>query len=1205
MWYQIFKFEIQYRAKRLETYLYFSILFLCSLIAVDFVLQGTLNMAKTNAPHVIAKTMAVVSAIFMMLSSMIMGVAVLRDFEHNMESILFTKPITKRDYLVGRFLGSFVVLVLIFTGLLFGMMLGEFMPWKDGADLLPFSPWNYIQPFLYVVLPSLFFGGSVFFVSGALSRKLIVVYTQGIFFLVIYLLTLVMSRGLEDPFFASLLDPFCFTTIDGLIQYWTPVESNAMLLPIEGVMLYNRLLWTFIGGIVLVIGYYRFSFNVVKNGLFKKKASDTTHKGTKSSQENSAVKIPIFTVESGIIISLRQLLQSALFYFKSILKETSFWAIVLCAMVIIFVNSISLGTSFGVDSYPRTYLIVEELEELSLFFFLIILVFFSGELIWKERDAKVDLIYDSLPTNDFINLAGKFLGLLLTYVVLIFALILSGVLFQTVSGYYQYEMGIYFTGFFVGIFPFLVLFSVVSFFFQVISNHKFMGHLLVVIFFVGTMMLEAFGYSHGLYKFGGDALATYSDMNGYGHFWVSYAWIKVYWIAFAIVLFIITVMFSVRGTETNLYTRLKIGKLRFTKPVIKLGVLAIAVLVLSGGYVYYNMNVLNSYFTPKSQEVYRANYEKTFKQYEYVPQPKIVDVAMKAELYPTDRNYEVEGHYTLKNTHEEDISTIHVQKLIDSQIELVDIHFDGGASVTNEYEEYGYYIYHLNKPLHPGDSIMMDFKQTFTTSGFVERGSNTQIVTNGTFFNVDHFPTFGYNSKYELRDKNDRKNYGLPARLTRAKRNDPQELVNARTGGDGYEINFEIVIGTDSSQIALAPGKLQNTWSKAGRSYYHYKSEKPMINFYAIVSAEYEVMRDQWIPGNKQVDAVDLEIYYHKGHEYNLDRMMHGMKRSFDYFNTHFSAYQYKQMRIMEFPRYSSYAQSFPNTVPYSESLGFIMDIDDEEDVDMPFFITAHELAHQWWGLQVVAANVQGRYMILESLAQYSALMVMKQEFPEEKLQKLLRREQKRYLRGRANESKQEMPLALVEGSNYIHYGKGALSMYAFQDYISEDSVNMALRRFIRDWNGFGGQLQTDRYATTEDLLHYFREVTPDSLLYVIEDLFETITLYENKTTEAVYETLTYNQYKVNLTLDAVKYRADSMGLETSIAINDWVDVGIYAEGENGNDELIYLKKHKISNQITELEFIVDQKPIKAGIDPLNKLIDRNRTDNIKDFKSL
>lgn len=1199
MWYEIFKFEIQYRAKRLETYLYFIVLFLFSIVAVDFILQGTVGTPKTNAPHVIAKTMAIVSAIFMMLSSMIMGVAVLRDFEHRMESILFVKPITKSEYLIGRFLGSFVVLILIFTGLLFGMMLGEFMPWKDAADLLPFNAWHYIQPFLYMVLPSLFFGGSVFFVSGALSRKLIVVYTQGIFFLVIYILATVITRGLEDPFLGFLFDPFCFITIDGVIQYWTPVERNFMMLPVEGVLLYNRILWVLIGAVVLVIGYFSFSFNVVRNGLFKKQAIDTKSDKDKSIQKNSSIEIPVFPMETGVIMSIRQLVQGTLFYFKSILKETSFWAIVICAMVIIYVNSISLGTTFGVDSYPRTYLIVEELQELSLLFFLIILVFFSGELIWKERDAKVDLIYDALPTNDFINLAGKFFGLLLTYVVLIFGLILSGMLFQTASGYYQYELGVYFMAFFAGIFPFLALFSIVSFFFQVISNHKFMGHILVVLFFIGTMVLEAFGYNHGLYKFGGDALATYSDMNGYGHFLAAYGWIKLYWIAFSLILFIIAVLFSIRGNETGFKNRLKIGKLRVTKPIIKLSVFAIAVFVLTGCYIYYNTNVLNDYLTPASQQTYRANYEKALKQYEHLSQPKIVDVMLNAELYPTDRNYVVEGHYILENTETEPLSSIHVQKLIDSQIALEDIHLAGGGSLNIENEEFGHYVYELSKPLQAGDSIKMEFKQTYTTSGFVERGSNTQIVENGTFFNVDQFPTIGYNPKYELRNNIDRKSYGLAPRPTRAKIDDPRQLVNARSSGGGYEINFEIVLGTDSSQVALAPGKLLNSWSDEGRSYFHYKSNEPMINFYSIVSAEYDIMRDQWKPSDGQGKVVDLEIYYHKGHDYNLDRMMNGMKKSFDYFSANFSPYQYEQMRIMEFPRYAGFAQSLPNTVPYSESIGFIMDIDEHEDADLPFIITAHEMAHQWWGLQVIAANVEGRYMILETLAQYSALMVAKQVFPEEKLQKILTKERKRYLLGRANEATYETPLALVDGGKYIYYAKGALNMYAFQDYISEDSVNMALRRFIRDWNGFGGLLQTDRYATTEDLLGYFKEVTPDTLQYIIEDLFETITLYENKTTEVVYEAISANEYKVDLTVEAIKHRTDSLGVESSISINDWIDIGVYAEGEDGEDVLVYLKKHKITNESTRLEIYVDQKPTKAGIDPMNKLIDSNIDDNL------
>lgn len=1202
MLYEIFKFEIQYRAKRLETYLYFIILFFFSIVAVDFFLQGTSSVDKTNAPVVIAKTMAIVSAIFMMLSSMIMGVAVLRDFEHKMESILFVKPITKREYLFGRFLGSFVVLVFIFLGLVFGMMFGEFMPWKDVNNLLPFNAWNYFQPFLYVVLPSLFFSGAVFFVSGALSRKLIVVYTQGIVFLVLYILTLVLSRGMEDPFFANLLDPFAMQTIESLAQFWTPIERNSFLLPVEGVMLVNRLLWMLIGGVILAGGYYGFSFNVIRDSFIKRRAINNENEQSQTIQ-SELVTIPTHSIQTTNKTRVQRLFHQTKFHLTFLLKETSFWAIVICAMVIIFVNSISLGTSYGVDSYPRTYLIIEELQETSLFFFLIILVFFSGELVWKERDMRLNLIYDALPTSDFINLGSKFLALIFTYVILIFTLILSGILFQTVSGYYQFELDVYFIGFFVGTLPFLVIFTVISFFFQAISNHKFVGHILVVLFLMITMVLELFGYDHGLYKFGGDALATYSDMNGYGHFLAAYAWVKLYWIAFSSMLFIMAVLFSIRGTETNIFTRWKLGKLRITKSVLSAGVLVLTIFILSGCYIFYNTNVLNVYYTPAEQEGFRVNYEKVLKQFEYLPQPKIVDVALMVELYPSERNYSVEGHYILENIYDEPISTIHIQKLLDSQISIEYVEFEGGANVNNEYEIYDYIIYELENPLQSGDSMKMEFKQTYTTSGFVERGANTQILENGTFFNNDHFPRFAYNRKYELRDDRVRESFGLIPRKTRAERDDKHEMYNARTGDDGYEINFEIVIGTDSSQIALAPGVLLDTWAKDDRSYYHYKSENPMINFYSIVSADYEVKKDKWIPNNKQLEEVDLEIYYHKGHEYNLDRMMASMKQSFEYFSKNFTLYQYNQMRIMEFPRYAGYAQSFPNTVPYSESLGFIMDIDDEVDVDMPFYITAHELAHQWWGLQVIAANVQGRYMLLESLAQYSALMVMKKAYPKEKLLKILRRERSRYLKGRANAKLREMPLALVEGDKYLHYGKGALNMYAFQNYVSEDSVNVALQRFIIDWNGFSGTFQKDRYATTDDLIPYFKAVTPDSLQYVIEDLFETITLYKNETLESNFIKRDIDKYELTLTFESFKYRVDSIGRETSIGMNDWVDIGVYAKEENGSEQLIYLKKHKIQKDETTLVLLLDREPNRAGIDPFNLLIDTDVSDNLKEVR--
>lgn len=1091
MWYDIFKFELQYRIKRPDTYVFFLFLFLFSIVGVDFIFQGSeMGLMKKNSPQVIAKTMGAITGIFMILASMIMGVSVLRDFEYNIESLMFSSPINKKDYLLGRFLGSFTVLLFAFTGILFGMMLGEFMPWTNPDELLEFNAMVYIKTFLVVTLPTLFFGASLFFVTGALSRNLVVVYTQGIIMFVVFMLT----KAITNEFWQAILDPFSLTTITFATKSWSALEKSTQELPFFGALFYNKLFWFSLGVIALIYGYKKFNFNVVKEKKYNRKQVQKLV--AKSANIIGDVVIPEATKQYGLLSKWNQLKQFSWFYFISICKQASFWGIVICGMIIILINSVNLGTVYGVDSYPATYFIVEELQETSIYFFIIILVFYSGELVWKERGAKLDLIYDATPMSSFIKLVGKYIGLNLVYVVLMIALIGSGVLFQTLSGYYKYEFQVYFYGFFLEILPFLALYTFMAFFIQSVVNHKFVGIMLVIVFFIANVALGLFGFDHDLYFFGGSALGTYSDMNGYGHFLKPYLFIKSYWSLFGMLLLIVGSLVNVRGIETNLMKRIKASKNRLSKPLLKFTFIVLLGFILIGSFIFYNTNLLNKHWTSSEKTAFRVAYEKELKQFEYIPQPKIVSVNLNVELYPSKRNYRAEGYYMLKNTTTAPINEVHIQKMIEDDVTLNNVSFEGGATINKKYNKYSYTIHKLKNPLQPGDSIKMSFNQSYTTKGFSGSKSNTAIVENGTFFKNEDFPTLGYSKKYELQDKEQRIEYQLPERVGKASIDDVDELQNARYGSDSDGINFEMIIGTAIDQTAIVPGELVKQWKENNRSYFQYKMNQKMINFYAIVSARYEVKKDIWEPKSGIIrQPVELEIYYHKAHHYNLDRMMKAMKASFDYYSTNFSPYQYKQMRITEFPRYAQFAQSFPGTVPFSESIGFVLDIDDKEDVDMAFYVTAHELAHQWFGMQVEAANVQGQLMILETLSQYAAIMVLKQEYSEEKVQQFLELQKDKYLEGIQKESRVEPSLALVENQDYIYYAKGALSMYELQKSIGEGKVNLALKRFITDWNTTNGKLKmtTNRYATTKDLLGYFRNVTPDSLQYLIADLFETV----------------------------------------------------------------------------------------------------------------
>lgn len=1197
MWFKVFQFELEYRKARPATYIYFGVLFLMAFLAVStdtIQIGGGVGLVKENAPVTIATMMGILTAVFMMITSAIMGVGVLRDFEHKMESMMFTTNLTKFDYLLGRYLGSLVVTVFAFSGILLGFVMGEFMPWRDAEKLLPFNFYNYFHPFLFIVLPNLFFAGTLFFVTGAISRKMVVVYTQWIVLFAIFQIALIITRDVDNRTLAALIDPFAIRTINNVTQYWTVAEQNSQTIPLTGVFLWNRLLWMGIGVIALILGYFNFSFNVVRSSLFKKKAV----KRTETAQTDIAIPTP--TLSYGLGSQLLQIWKQAKFYFAYVVKGIPFWAIFLFGFLLFAINSAYVGNVFGTYTYPTTYLMLNLFQGITLFF-IIIIVFYSGELIWRERDVKFQLIQDALPVRDFTGLISKFLGLIMVFVVMLLFLIFSSVVIQAIKGYFKFDLGLYFSTIFSETFSLLILYTLLAFFIQVMVNNKFLGHAVMIIFFIAMGVLGTLGIEHSLFQFASASLPTYSEMNGYGHFFTRFNWFNFYWFAFAIFLFAVSVMFAVRGSEAAMKWRWKIGQLRLTRPLLIFGITAFLSFGLSGCFIYYNTNVLNAYQNSDDVEAIRADYERTLKKYQYIPQPKITSMDMKVELFPAQRDYTVEGTYEMKNFEKEPIQEIHIQLNGDEQFTHEYVKLSREATITAKYDSFNYFIHTLKEPLQPNETLSLDFKMVFESKGFVESGGNTSIVQNGTFINNSNFPILGYNEGYELGSDSDRKDNDLEPKERLMTRENPIGLGQNFFTDDSHGIDFEIVIGTAIDQIAVAPGYLQKEWEEDGRKYYHYKMDQQMVPFFNVVSARYESVKDKTtIPlTDSTTRDISLEIYYHKGHEYNLESMMKGMKDAFDYYSKNFTPYQFRQMRILEFPRYSNFAQSFANTVPFSEGIGFMLKIEEEDDVDAVYFVTAHELAHQWWGHQLVPANVQGGGTLSESLSQYSALMVMKKEYPQEHIKEFLKEELDRYLGGRTREQKKEMPLALVENQQYIHYGKGANIMYALQDYISEDSVNLALKRLVKKWRG-NTKERNGRYATTKDLMLELRAVTPDSLQYILTDFYEKIILFENKVDEATFTELNENSYEVSLKLNTKKMEADSLGQETQIPMNYWIDVGVYGKDEQGEDKLLYLEKHYFDKDDTKLKIKVNSKPIKAGVDPLNKLIDRNPGDNIK-----
>jgi hypothetical protein len=842
--------------------------------------------------------------------------------------------------------------------------------------------------------------------------------------------------------------------------------------------------------------------------------------------------------------------------------------------------------------------------------FQIIILVYAGELVWRERDVKLQGIFDAFPVPDWLPFAAKFMALLSVQAALLLLLSAVGIGLQAAKGYYHFQWGLYASDFLIN-FAWCFQLCALCMAVQVLVNHKYVGYALVILYYIAWFVAaDGLGIEHVLAKYGTPVTYQYSDMNGYGHFTAPLIWLNLYYCALALLLALAANLFWVRGSETGFRHRRGLFKQRLTVTAKWLSAGMGMVVLVAGGGIFYRTNILNDYHSTAAAQARLASYERQYKCYEGLPQPKVTAVRTEVEIYPRERWYAIRGTYRLQNKSTQPIDTIILSLAAGKGHVYRHLGFNRPYQALRQDNGMGLHLYRLQSPLAPGDTLGLSFDYAYRPKGFRSRLTNNdvfnwaaidpedRITENGTF--IERIPiSVGYQPDFELEDDDIRQRNGLQPKERMAKVDDPAALQNNSISTDGDYIEYEAVVSTDRAQKAVTSGDLLETWERDRRRYFHYKAKGPMLNFYAFLSARYRVKRTEWIDSADR--PVEIAVYYDKAHAYNVEGMIRAAKQSLAYYTQAFGPYQFSQLRILEFPRYKRFAQSFPNMVPFSEASGFIQDLRDPGKIDPVFYLTAHEIAHQWWGHQVVGGNVQGSAMLSESLAEYAALMVYSKQFGEQQLSKLLRWDLGEYLKGRHAERKKEVPLVRVENQPYIHYRKGSLTLYALQDYLGEARLNQVLRRFLDET-----RYQARPYPNSLQLVAHLREATPDSLQHVITDLFETITLFDNKLTKAEYTRRPDGRYEVRLSVEAEKMRADSLGNETSLPVRDWVDVGVFGPDRQSSEyyetsgKPLYLRKHRLTQPHTEITLVVDELPGKAGIDPYGKLIDENASDNVK-----
>ncbi len=1206
MFLHIFGFEVRYWLRRPMVYIFLLVnfLFIFGATCSDSIqIGGAVGNVHKNAPYIIQNWFGTMGLIFgLMMTAAFMQGAALRDFDNNTYQIVFASPISRASYYFGRFLGAATVSVIPFFGVGLGVLLGSIiaplMGWADAERFGAMYWLAYADSFTVLIIPLVLIAGGIIFTIAALTRSTMAAFISALTLLMAYAISGVFLRDLDNENVLVFTDIFGLRALGLTTKYWTVEQKNTASVGFfYGKMFINRTFWLAIGAAIVGIGYFRFSFTE-KTSTKKTKNKTISTTETPKTAFTPTVSLPAFESQTGLMARLSQIWTVAKIEYFAIAKDTTFIVLLFIGVLNMVLALIFSKGGYGLTQYPVTYSVLEIIAGSMQIFLLAKITFASGQVVWRERDAHFEQIHDALPYPTWVSYGGKFAALLGIVFTVQTLKMVCGIAKQAFEGYYNFEIGQYLVQLFLQDAFLYVCMIALSMLIHTLVNNKYIAFFAFILFMVvfnfiwipldvTSKMVQLFEYPSN----------DYSDMAGYGPSQAAKLWFMGYWLLFSAILASISIAFWVRGKDDSRKSRWNLGKLALSTGGLRVFALSTVVLfIATGSWIFYNTKVLNSYITPKAQEKKQVAYEKAYKKFENVATPTLVDIVYNVDIFPKERNLHVKAAQTWVNKTTKPIDSLHFSMLPDGEVRF-HLEIAKAKCILND-TLLGYQIYKLEQPLQPNDTLHYTYTADKTTKGFENSSASTEVVENGTFFNSGFItPSIGYQESAELGDKNDRKKYGLSAKSDLMPRlpakGEPcgEKCTHTYLDKNSNWVTMTTTISTTDDQIAVAPGSLTKEWKADGRNYYTYTLDKASMFFGAFMSARYTVKRAEW-------NGVKLEVYYDAKHPYNVDRILNSMRKSLQYYTTNYGPYYHKQCRVIEFPRYASFAQAFPGTMPYSEGIGFIDKYDEKEDIDKVFYVVAHEIGHQYWAHQVVGANVQGATLLSETFAQYSALMVMEHEYGHEAMRKFLKYESDNFLRSRGGERLKENPLMKVESSQgYIHYRKGSMVMFYLKEMIGEGKINEALRELIANY-----AYKEPPYPVSHAAVDAFAARTPDSLKYLITDLFETITIFDNRTLEAKTKKLPSGEYETTLKVQSEKFRADSLGKESPIAINDWIEVGVFAAPADGKKygKPLELRRVKINRKEQSFTFKTKMEPYEAGIDPNCYLIDKVVGDNVK-----
>lgn len=1184
---QLLRFEVLYQSKQRALPIA-GLLFFC----LGYFLGKSGNapaLVDYNAPFQVSYFTGNMSlmSVFIIMFFAVSGV--IRDSKDRMEALIYSTAVQKVDFFWSRFIGVFLFSVFAFSLFLPGFLMGVSFSGLEATRIAPFQWQTYLWPFVVIMVPNVFICTSVLFSVSLLSKRNVATYAVAI---LMYLLYFIIGIYSNSPMFASsipasaeqmtraaLADPFAISTFFEHTQFWTPFDKSALSMSFSGNYVWNRLLWLGLSFILLGLTYRLFSFRKTAEKRRQKLSPVVAQKTVRLYQ---AAKVLI-----NRRTQWRAFRYSVKMDILEIIQGLPFLA-VLCTLFVALSFELYVrffGGGFHEDNwYPFTNLVIETVIEIIPILSKILIVFYSGELIWKTADRKFDGILNATPTLNWVFFLSKLVSLTLLPMLLIAILTVAGVAFQLVNGSMMIDLKQYFLLFYYYGIP-IVVWSSLAIFVQSLAKRKYLGMGITgfVLLAFTTPLSYHLGLEYPMLRIGVMPSITYSNMAGYGIEASAFPIYAFYWVTLGIILS----LFSLKYWNRQLMAPSRDWKSTF-EPNWKCseGIafsLSFVGFIAAGSIFYHKLNTNGQYESRVAQIESRVQYERKFKQYEALPKLTTDAIQTKVDIYPEDQRYSIAAEYQLVNRNSTPIQKVFItptKKLSAISLE--------NANMISEDTVFETYLFEFDQPLQPQDTTNLRYELTHQSLPFKPDHS---ILKNGVYLRHELFePLLGYDKSLELSDPLERQRQGLP-RKGLALKESPKDASPSVAVRD---VLFETIVSTSADHVALAPGDLIKKWTIDNRTFYKYQYPDKGTPIIAYISAKYKVLK-------RTCYGVELESYYHPGHDINLPTIESTACATLSYGREHFGPSPFQQLRLAEIPSYFPRdGDAQPGIISLVEDKVYLIDIGNNYSSNLAVKRTAEQVAHQWWGISLTPKNAPGAGFLTFGLAKYTAAVVLEKMYGQGALWEVNKTANEQYFRGRAFASAKEPPLYREQGKRYLINGKSSLVLSSLRDLMGEEKLNATLRKLLEKFTR-----STKHQVHILDFIDELYAVTPPEHHTLIDDWMKQIIRYELSVDGIQYKRLDNGQYEISAAILAKRFKTLPSGKEIAININEPIKIGCFNKHPKSigkTDKIPYLEPHCIQDTLTTIKLTLDSLPRYITVDPFLTRPDRNYANNLQEI---